>query len=122
MALCCGIDPHSTNCWITIIDEDRKVVQASKFGTDLEAILQSHWEGLAAADLLTGTCAQSGNHMAAAENQNCGRLQETEPREIGTESNRAILSHPNAAYYFDRIAPRCGSAWPKQASPSSRRR
>jgi len=40
MALYCGIDLHSTNCWITIIDEDRKVVRESKFGNDLAAILR----------------------------------------------------------------------------------
>ena len=38
-ALYCGIDLHSNNCWITIIDEDQKVVRDSKFGNDLAAIL-----------------------------------------------------------------------------------
>ena len=38
MALYCGIDLHSTNCWITIIDEDRKLIRESKFGNDSAAI------------------------------------------------------------------------------------
>ncbi len=40
MARYCGIDLHSTNCWITIIDEDRNLIQESKFGNDLAAILR----------------------------------------------------------------------------------
>jgi transposase len=40
MALYCGIDLHSTNCWMTIIDEDRKVVRETRVGNDLEAALR----------------------------------------------------------------------------------
>jgi transposase len=40
MALYCGIDLHSTNCWITIIDKERKVIREMKVGNDLEAILR----------------------------------------------------------------------------------
>jgi transposase len=40
MALYCGIDLHSTNCWITIIDKERKVIRETKVGNDLEAILR----------------------------------------------------------------------------------
>ena len=40
MALYCGIDLHSTNCWITIIDEDKKVIRETKVGNDLETILR----------------------------------------------------------------------------------
>jgi len=40
MALYCGIDLHSTNCWISIIDEERKVVREKKLGNDLAAILE----------------------------------------------------------------------------------
>jgi transposase len=53
MALYCGIDLHSTNCWITIIDEERKVIRETKVGNDLEAILrflepdQAEIEGIA---------------------------------------------------------------------------
>jgi len=40
MALYCGIDLHSTNCWISIINEERKVVREKKLGNDLAAILE----------------------------------------------------------------------------------
>ena len=40
MALYCGIDLHSTNCWISIIDEERKVIRETKVGNDLETILR----------------------------------------------------------------------------------
>jgi len=40
MALYCGIDLYSTNCWISIIDEERKVVREKKLGNDLAAILE----------------------------------------------------------------------------------
>ena len=40
MALYSGIDLHSTNCWITIIDEDKKVIRETKVGNDLETILR----------------------------------------------------------------------------------
>ena len=40
MALYCGIDLHSTNCWITIIDKERKVIREMKVGNDLETILR----------------------------------------------------------------------------------
>jgi transposase len=39
MALYCGIDLHSTNCWVSIIDEEQKVVREFKEGNDLERIL-----------------------------------------------------------------------------------
>ena len=40
MALYSGIDLHSTNCWITIIDKERKVIRETKVGNDLETILR----------------------------------------------------------------------------------
>ena len=40
MALYSGIDLHSTNCWISIIDEDKKVIRETKVGNDLETILR----------------------------------------------------------------------------------
>jgi transposase len=39
MALYCGIDLHSNNCWVSIIDEDRKVVAERKTRNDLGEIL-----------------------------------------------------------------------------------
>jgi len=39
MALYCGIDLHSRDCWLAILDEGLKVVQEAKVGNDLEAIL-----------------------------------------------------------------------------------
>lgn len=40
MALYCGIDLHSTNSWIAILDQDRNLVRQAKFGNDLEKILR----------------------------------------------------------------------------------
>ena len=40
MALYCGIDLHSTNCWVSIIDEEQNVVREFKEGNDLERILR----------------------------------------------------------------------------------
>ena len=40
MALYSGIDLHSTNCWISIIDEDKKVIRETKVGNDFETILR----------------------------------------------------------------------------------
>ena len=40
MALYCGIDLHSRDCWLAILDGMLKVVQESKVGNDIEAILQ----------------------------------------------------------------------------------
>jgi len=40
MALYCGIDLHSRDCWLAILDEKRKVVHETKVGNDLEALLQ----------------------------------------------------------------------------------
>ena len=40
MALYCGIDLHSRDCWLAILDEGLKVVQEAKVGNDLEALLQ----------------------------------------------------------------------------------
>lgn len=39
MALYCGIDLHSTNCWVSIIDDERRAVREKKLGNDLAAIL-----------------------------------------------------------------------------------
>lgn len=39
MALYCGIDLHSNNCWVSIIDEDRKVVKERKTRNDLGEII-----------------------------------------------------------------------------------
>jgi transposase len=39
MALYCGIDLHSRDCWLAILDEGLKVVQEAKVGNDLEALL-----------------------------------------------------------------------------------
>ena len=40
MALYCGIDLHSRDCWLAILDGKLKVVQEAKVGNDLEVILQ----------------------------------------------------------------------------------
>jgi len=40
MALYCGIDLHSRDCWLAILDEKLKVIQESKVGNDIEALLQ----------------------------------------------------------------------------------
>ena len=40
MALYCGIDLHSRDCWLAILDEGLKVVQEAKVVNDLEALLQ----------------------------------------------------------------------------------
>ena len=40
MALYCGIDLHSRDCWLAILDKGLKVVQEAKVGNDLEALLQ----------------------------------------------------------------------------------
>ncbi len=40
MALYCGIDLHSRDCWLAILDERLKVVQEAKVGNDLDALLQ----------------------------------------------------------------------------------
>ncbi len=39
MALYCGIDLHSTNCWVTVLEEGQKVVREKRIGNDLAAIL-----------------------------------------------------------------------------------
>jgi transposase len=39
MALYCGIDLHSTNCWITVLMEGQQVVAEKRLGNDLTAIL-----------------------------------------------------------------------------------
>lgn len=39
MRLYCGIDLHSTNCWIVILDETFKVVRERRVGNDLEEVL-----------------------------------------------------------------------------------
>lgn len=35
----CGIDLHSTNCWIAILDEELNVVEDGRVANDLEAVL-----------------------------------------------------------------------------------
>jgi len=40
MALYCGIDLHSRNCWLAILDTRLKVVEEAKVGNDLEELLQ----------------------------------------------------------------------------------
>ena len=40
MALYCGIDLHSTNCWVSVLEEGRRVVWEKKVGNDLTAILE----------------------------------------------------------------------------------
>jgi transposase len=40
MALYCGIDLHSRDCWLAILDGGLKVVREAKVGNDLEAILE----------------------------------------------------------------------------------
>jgi len=39
MALYCGIDLHSRDCWLAILDEGLEVVREEKVGNDLEALL-----------------------------------------------------------------------------------
>ena len=39
MSLYCGIDLHSTNCWISVLEEGQKVVRETKVGNDLGAVL-----------------------------------------------------------------------------------
>jgi transposase len=46
----CGIDLHSTNCWVVILDETFKVLREVKVNTDLEevlAVLEGHRDALA---------------------------------------------------------------------------
>jgi transposase len=40
MALYCGIDLHSTNCWISIIDDENRLVRERRLGNDLATILR----------------------------------------------------------------------------------
>jgi len=40
MAMYCGIDLHSRDCWLAILDDELKVVREAKVGNDLEAILE----------------------------------------------------------------------------------
>ncbi len=40
MALYCGIDLHSRDCWLAILDERQKVVHETKVGNDLGALLE----------------------------------------------------------------------------------
>ena len=39
MALYCGIDLHSRDCWLAILDEGLKVLREEKVGNDLERVL-----------------------------------------------------------------------------------
>jgi len=41
MSLYCGIDLHSRDCWIAVLDEGLKVVHESRVGNDLEAVRQA---------------------------------------------------------------------------------
>jgi len=41
MALYCGIDLHSRDCWLAILDDGLKVVREAKIGNDLGAILEA---------------------------------------------------------------------------------
>jgi transposase len=41
MALYCGIDLHSRDCWLAILNEDLEMVHETKFGNDLEVVLQT---------------------------------------------------------------------------------
>lgn len=40
MALYCGIDLHSRDCWLAILDERLKVIHEAKVGNDLQALLR----------------------------------------------------------------------------------
>jgi len=40
MALYCGIDLHSRDCWLAILDEELNVVEEAKVGNDLEVLIQ----------------------------------------------------------------------------------
>ena len=40
MELYCGIDLHSRDCWLAILDDELRVVREAKVGNDLEAILE----------------------------------------------------------------------------------
>jgi transposase len=40
MAMYCGIDLHSRDCWLAILDDGLKVVREAKVGNDLGAILE----------------------------------------------------------------------------------
>ncbi|MDX2438368.1 MAG: IS110 family transposase [Acidobacteriota bacterium] len=40
MALYCGIDLHSRDCWLAILDKDLKVIREAKVGNDLNALLE----------------------------------------------------------------------------------
>jgi transposase len=40
MALYCGIDLHSRDCWLAIVDERQKVVHETKVGNDIHALVQ----------------------------------------------------------------------------------
>jgi transposase len=39
MALYCGIDLHSTNCWTAVVDQDRRLIRERKVSNDLEELL-----------------------------------------------------------------------------------
>lgn len=39
MALYCGIDLHSTNCWAAVLDEDRRLIRERKVSNDLKELL-----------------------------------------------------------------------------------
>ena len=41
MAMYCGIDLHSRDCWLAILDDGLKVVREAKVGNELSAILRS---------------------------------------------------------------------------------
>lgn len=40
MALYCGIDLHSRDCWLAILDDELRVIHEAKVGNDLQELLQ----------------------------------------------------------------------------------
>jgi transposase len=40
MSLYCGIDLHSRDCWLAIVDEGLGIVEEEKVGNDLERVLE----------------------------------------------------------------------------------
>jgi transposase len=40
MALYCGIDLHSTNCWVAVVEDGREVIREKRIGNDLATILE----------------------------------------------------------------------------------
>ena len=40
MALYCGIDLHSRDCWLAILEDGLEAIREARVGNDLEAILE----------------------------------------------------------------------------------